>query len=55
MQGEFPDSMIMTDVERRFTESVMREIEASNNVVIADTIEKVFSDEGPERFVRNVV
>ena len=48
LQGEFPDSMIMTDVERRFTESVMREIEASNNVVIADTIEKVFADNEPQ-------
>lgn len=47
-QNEFPDSAIMTDVERRFMETVIKEIEDSSRVVIQDTIETILEREAGE-------
>lgn len=47
-QAEFPDSTIMTEVERRFLENVLKEIEDSGKTVIADALQEVFEEPTPE-------
>lgn len=43
-QSEFPDSTIMTDVERRFMETVLKEIEDTNKEIITDSVQQVFDE-----------
>jgi hypothetical protein len=40
-QSEFPDSTLMTDVERRFMETVLKEFEDSNKDVIVDSMNQM--------------
>ena len=40
-QSEFPDSTLMTDVERRFMENVLKEIEDSNKDIIVDSMQQM--------------
>ena len=44
-QAEFPDSTIMTEVERRFMETVMKEIEDSSKAIIEDSVKQLFETE----------
>lgn len=44
-QSEFPDSTIMTEVERRFMETVMKEIEDSSKAIIEDSVKQLFETE----------
>jgi len=44
----FPESAIMTDVERRFFEKAMKEIEDVNKAVIAEEVTNLFKNEGEE-------
>jgi hypothetical protein len=44
-QAEFPDSTIMTEVERRFMETVMREIEDTSKEIIEDSVKQMFEKE----------
>jgi hypothetical protein len=46
LQNAFPDSVIMTDVERRFTETAMKEIEDASRAIIQDTVTEIF--QGPD-------
>jgi hypothetical protein len=47
-QSEFPDSTIMTEVERRFMDTVLKEIEDSSKEVIADSVKQLFEIEKEE-------
>lgn len=47
-QAEFPDSTIMTEVERRFMDTVLKEIEDSSKDVIADSVRQLFEAEKEE-------
>jgi hypothetical protein len=47
-QADFPDSTIMTDAERRFMDTVIKELEDQGKNVIQDTVQKVFESEAPE-------
>lgn len=44
-QAEFPDSTIMTETERRFMETLLKEIEDSNKAVIIDTLQEAVDEE----------
>ena len=44
-QAEFPDSTIMTDVERRFMETVLKEIEDTSKEIISDSVGQLFETE----------
>jgi hypothetical protein len=48
LQGAFPDSVIMTDVERRFTEAAYKEIEDASKAVIQDTVADIMLGEEPK-------
>jgi hypothetical protein len=48
LQNAFPDSTILTDVERRFMETALKEIEDSAKFVIQDTVEKILTEEPTE-------
>jgi hypothetical protein len=41
MQASFPDSTLMTDVEKRLFEAALREIHDASREVIEDTVAKV--------------
>jgi hypothetical protein len=45
LQNAFPDSAIMTEVEKRFMEQALREIEETSKVVIEDTVAKIFEED----------
>jgi hypothetical protein len=47
-QSEFPDSTIMTEVERRFMETVMKEIEDSSKAIIEDSVKQLFEPDKEE-------
>jgi hypothetical protein len=47
-QSEFPESTIMTEVERRFMDTVLKEIEDSSKEVIADSVRQLFEVEKEE-------
>jgi hypothetical protein len=47
-QNDFPDSTLMTDVERRFMETVLKEIEDSSKDVITDSLQQLFDETGDE-------
>lgn len=44
-KAEFPDSIIETEAERRFMETILKEIEDSGKEVINDTIKQVFEED----------
>ena len=44
-KSEFPDSTIMTEVERRFMETVLKEIEDSSKAIIEDSVKQLFETE----------
>ena len=45
--GSFPDSAIMTEVEKRFMEQALREVEEATAKVIEDQVAEIFTDENP--------
>jgi hypothetical protein len=45
LQNTFPDSTILTDVERRFMETALKEIEDTARDVIQGTVEEIFNGE----------
>ena len=44
----FPDSAVMTEVEKRFMDQALREIEAANKSAIAETVNSLTVDETPK-------
>jgi hypothetical protein len=44
----FPDSAVMTEVEKRFMDQALREIEAANKNVIAETVNSLTVEETPK-------
>jgi hypothetical protein len=44
----FPDSAVMTEVEKRFMDQALREIEAANKNVIAETINELTVEDKPK-------
>ena len=44
-QAEFPDSLVMTDVEQRFMATVLKEIEDTSKEVISDSLNQLFETE----------
>jgi hypothetical protein len=47
MKGSFPESTLMTEVERRFFESAMKEIHDATKEVIEDTVARSMEEELP--------
>jgi len=45
LQASFPDSTIMTEIERRFFDAALKEIGDANREVIEDTVSKVLDEE----------
>lgn len=44
---QFPDSSVMTDVERRFMAQAMQEVEEASRVIIEDAVAKLDEPEAP--------
>jgi hypothetical protein len=51
-QSEFPDSTIMTEVEQRFMETVMKEIEDSSKSIIEDSVKQLFETDDDKEEIK---
>ena len=45
MQKDFPDSTLMTEVERRFFDAALKELQDANKSIIEDTMVAALNDE----------